>query len=170
MSEMETTPSPWQVAVEQFQTAAGQLGMEDYIRARLAECERILTVTFPVRMADESVKIFTGYRSQHNTARGPAKGGIRYHPDVSLDEVKALAMWMTWKCAVVNIPFGGAKGGVICDPKKMSLAELERLTRRYATEIAGVIGPESDIPAPDVNTNPQIMAWIMDTYSMHKGY
>ncbi len=167
---METTPSPWQVAVEQFNIAASQLGMEDYIRARLAECERILIVTFPVRMADESVKIFTGYRSQHNTARGPAKGGIRYHQNVSLDEVKALSMWMTWKCAVVGIPFGGGKGGVICDPTQMQIIEVERLTRRYATALEGFIGADKDVPAPDVNTNAQIMAWLMDTLSMHEGH
>jgi glutamate dehydrogenase (NAD(P)+) len=121
-------------------------------------------------MDDGSVRVFTGYRVQHNIARGPAKGGIRYHPDVTLDEVRALAMWMTWKCATVNIPYGGAKGGVICDPKKLSQTELENLTRRYATEISILMSPEGDIPAPDVNTNPQIMAWIMDTYSMHRGY
>ena len=120
-------------------------------------------------MDDGTVQVFTGYRVQHNLARGPAKGGIRYHPDVTLDEVKALAMWMTWKCAVVDIPYGGAKGGVIVDPKKLSLKELEGLTRRYATEISVLIGPERDIPAPDVNTNAQTMAWIMDTYSMHVG-
>jgi glutamate dehydrogenase (NAD(P)+) len=121
-------------------------------------------------MDNGDVRMFTGYRVQHNINRGPAKGGIRYSPQVSLDEVRALAMWMTWKCAVVGIPFGGAKGGVICDPHQMSHAELERLTRRYATEISILIGPDSDIPAPDMNTNPQVMAWIMDTYSMHKGY
>ena len=167
---METKPSPWVVAVEQFNTAATQLGMEDYLCAKLAECEKILTVTFPVRMADDSVQIFTGYRSQHNTARGPAKGGIRYHPGVSLDEVKALSMWMTWKCAVVGIPFGGGKGGVICDPTKMSLVEIERLTRRYGTSLEGFIGADKDVPAPDVNTNAQIMAWLMDTLSMHEGH
>ncbi|MCL4489028.1 MAG: Glu/Leu/Phe/Val dehydrogenase [Chloroflexi bacterium] len=167
---METTPSPWQVAVEQFNTAASQLGIEDYIQHRLAECERILIVTFPVRMADDKVCIFTGFRSQHNTARGPAKGGIRYHPNVSLDEVKALSMWMTWKCAVVGIPFGGGKGGVICDPTEMTPVEVERMTRRFATSLQGFIGPESDIPAPDVNTNAQTMAWIMDTLSMHEGH
>ncbi len=167
---METMPSPWQVAVEQFCTAADQLGIEDYIRARLAECERVLIVTFPVRMADESVKIFTGFRSQHNTARGPAKGGIRYHQDVNIDEVKALSMWMTWKCAVVGIPFGGGKGGVICDPTQMAPIEIERLTRRYATALEGFIGAEKDVPAPDVNTNAQIMAWLMDTLSMHEGH
>src|SRR3970282_1162083 len=117
-----------------------------------------------------SLKISTGYRVHHSTARGPTKGGIRYHPGVTLDEVRALAMWMTWKCAVLSLPFGGAKGGVVCDPKRLSLQELENLTRRYATEISVLMSPEGDIPAPDVNTNPQIMAWIMDTYSMHKGY
>lgn len=167
---METLPSPWDVAVEQFNTAASQLGMEDYIRARLAECERILTVTFPVRMEDGTVKIYTGYRSQHNTARGPAKGGIRYHQNVTLDEVKALSMWMTWKCAVVGIPFGGGKGGVICDPTQMASVEVERLTRRYATALEGFIGADKDVAAPDVNTNPQIMAWLMDTLSMHEGH
>ena len=132
--------------------------------------KRELTVNFPVRMDDGSVKIFTGYRVHHNTVLGPTKGGIRYHPDVTLDEVRALAMWMTWKCAVVGLPYGGAKGGVVCNPKELSLQELENLTRRYAAEISMLMGPESDIPAPDVGTNPQVMAWIMDTYSMHKGY
>jgi len=127
-------------------------------------------VTFPVKMDDGSVQVFRGYRVQHNLGRGPAKGGIRYHQDVSIDEVKALAMWMTWKCAVVGIPFGGGKGGVIVDPKKLSRREIENLTRRFATEIEVLIGPERDIPAPDVNTNAQTMAWIMDTYSMHIGY
>jgi len=158
------------MAQRQFDLAAEQLNLEDGLRQILRNCKRSLEVTFPVKMDDGTVKIFSGYRVQHNIARGPAKGGIRYHPDVNLDEVKALAMWMTWKCAVVNIPYGGAKGGVVCDPKKMSLGELERLTRRYATEISLLIGPESDIPAPDVNTDSRTMAWIMDTYSMHKGY
>src|SRR5512142_2630212 len=167
---METTPSPWTVAVEQFNTAATRLGLEDYLRAKLGECERILTVTFPVRMENGSVQIFTGYRSQHNTARGPAKGGIRYHPNVSLEEVKALSMWMTWKCAVVGIPFGGGKGGVICDPIQMTPVEIERLTRRYGTALEGFIGADKDVPAPDVNTNAQIMAWLMDTLSMHEGH
>ncbi len=167
---METLPSPWQVAVEQFNTAANQLGIEDYIRAKLAECERILMTTFPVRMRDEKIRIFTGFRSQHNTARGPAKGGLRYHPNVSLDEVKALSMWMTWKCAVVGIPFGGGKGGVICDPSQMTPIEVERLTRRFATSLQGFVGVDSDIPAPDVNTNAQVMAWFMDTLSMHEGH
>src|SRR5664280_1103534 len=133
-------------------------------------CIRDSTVTSPVKMDDGTVRVFTGYRVQHNLGRGPAKGGIRYHAEVSLDEVRALAMWMTWKCAVVGIPYGGGKGGVIVNPKKLSQRELEGLTRRYATEISIIIGPEKDIPAPDVNTNSQTMAWIMDTYSMHVGY
>ena len=140
------------------------------MRRVLREPRRELTVHFPVKMDDGSVKVFTGYRVQHNLGRGPAKGGIRYHQDVSLDEVKALAMWMTWKCAVVGIPYGGGKGGVIVDPKKLSMKELEALTRRFFTEIEVLVGPEKDIPAPDVNTNAQVMAWMMDTYSMHAGY
>ncbi len=162
--------NPFTEAVAQFDAAAERLNLSQELRAILRAPKRELTVNFPVRMDDGRVEMFTGYRVQHNINRGPAKGGIRFDANVSIDEVRALAMWMTWKCAVVNIPFGGAKGGVIVDPRKLSRTELERLTRRYATEIAGVIGPESDIPAPDVNTNPQIMAWIMDTYSMHKGY
>ena len=144
--------------------------IDDGITAKLKHCKRELTVNFPVKMDNGNVKIFTGYRIEHNTDRGPGKGGIRFHPDVTLDETKALAVWMTLKCAVVNVPFGGAKGSVACNPKKMSINELERLTRRYTSEISIIIGPESDIPAPDVGTNPQIMAWIMDTYSMNKGY
>src|SRR5438309_1844142 len=140
------------------------------MRRILSTTQRELTVHFPVRMADGVVQVFTGYGVQHNAARGPGKGGIRYHPSVSLGEVKALAMWMTWKCAVVGIPYGGAKGGVVCDPKTMSQQQLETLTRRYTTEIELLIGPDRDIPAPDVNTNAQTMAWIMDTYSMHHGY
>src|ERR671924_607388 len=140
------------------------------MRRILSTTQRELTVHFPVRMADGVVQVFTGYRVQHNTTRGPGKGGIRYHPSVTLNEVKALAMWMTWKCAVVGIPYGGAKGGVVCDPKTMSAQQLETLTRRYTSEITLLIGPERDIPAPDVNTNAQTMAWIMDTYSMHQGY
>ena len=162
--------NPLDVAVAQFDEAADRLGMSQAMRAILRKPKRELIVNFPVRMDNGDVEMFTGYRVQHNINRGPAKGGIRYSPEVSLDEVRALAMWMTWKCAVVGIPFGGAKGGVICDPHKMSPGELERLTRRYATEISLLIGPDSDIPAPDMNTNPQVMAWIMDTYSMHKGY
>jgi len=160
----------WDVAQQQFDLAAEQLNLSPGLRKVLREPKRELTVHFPVKMDDGSVQVFTGYRVQHNLSRGPAKGGIRYHQNVSLDEVKALAMWMTWKCAVVGIPFGGGKGGVIVDPKKLSLRELEGLTRRFTTEISIIIGPERDIPAPDVNTNSQTMAWMMDTYSMHVGY
>ena len=160
----------WEVAQRQFDLAADRLNLDPGLRRVLREPRRELTVHFPVRMDDGSVQVFTGWRVQHNISRGPAKGGLRYHQDVSLDEVKALAMWMTWKCAVVGIPYGGGKGGVIVDPKKLSLKELEGLTRRFATEISVLIGPERDIPAPDVNTNAQTMAWIMDTYSMHVGY
>ncbi|HET7027616.1 MAG TPA: Glu/Leu/Phe/Val dehydrogenase [Candidatus Limnocylindrales bacterium] len=160
----------WQVAQQQFDLAADRLNLDPGLRQVLREPRRELTVHFPVKMDDGSVQVFTGFRIQHNLGRGPAKGGLRYHQDVSLDEVKALAMWMTWKCAVVGIPYGGGKGGVIVDPKKLSTKELEGLTRRFATEIEVLIGPERDIPAPDVNTNAQVMAWIMDTYSMHQGY
>ena len=160
----------WDVAQRQFDLAAERLDLSPGLRKVLREPKRELTVHFPVKMDDGSVEVFTGYRVQHNLSRGPAKGGIRYHQEVTLDEVKALAMWMTWKCAVVGIPFGGGKGGVIVDPKKLSLREVEGLTRRFATEISILIGPEKDIPAPDVNTNSQTMAWIMDTYSMHVGY
>ena len=165
-----TLRDPWEVATRQFDTAADKLHLDPNMRAILRECQRELTVHFPVRMEDGAVKVFTGYRIQHNTSRGPGKGGIRYHPSVTLGEVKALAMWMTWKCAVVGIPYGGAKGGVVCDPKHMNLQQLETLTRRYTTEIALLIGPDRDIPAPDVNTNSQTMAWMMDTYSMHAGH
>ena len=164
------TINPWAVAQQQFDLAAEHLKLDPGIRAVLREPRRALTVTFPVKMDDGTIRVFTGYRVQHNLGRGPAKGGIRYHQDVTIDEVKALAMWMTWKCAVVGIPYGGGKGGVIVDPKKLSMKELEALTRRYTTEISVLIGPERDIPAPDVNTTPQIMAWMMDTYSMHAGY
>jgi glutamate dehydrogenase (NAD(P)+) len=160
----------WEVAQSQFDLAAARLNLDPGLRAVLREPRRALTVTFPVHMDDGSVKVFTGFRVQHNLGRGPAKGGIRYHQDVSIDEVKALAMWMTWKCAVVGIPYGGGKGGVSVDPKQLSQKELEGLSRRYFTEISVLIGPERDIPAPDVNTTPQIMAWFMDTYSMHVGY
>ncbi|HEY5433716.1 MAG TPA: Glu/Leu/Phe/Val dehydrogenase [Candidatus Limnocylindrales bacterium] len=169
----ENTTAPinaWQVAQQQFDLAAEMLNLDPGLRRVLREPRRELTVHFPVHMDDGSVQVFTGYRVQHNLGRGPAKGGIRYHQDVTLDEVKALAMWMTWKCAVVGIPYGGGKGGVIVDPKKLSLKELEGLSRRYFTEITVLIGPERDIPAPDVNTTPQIMSWFMDTYSMHVGY
>lgn len=162
--------NPYEVAVSQFDEAAERLGLSQSMRAILRKPKRELIVNFPVRMDNGDVEMFTGYRVQHNINRGPAKGGIRYGAEVSLDEVRALAMWMTWKCAVVNIPFGGAKGGVLCEPHTLSRTELERLTRRYATEISVLIGPNSDIPAPDMNTNPQIMSWIMDTYSMHQGY
>jgi glutamate dehydrogenase (NAD(P)+) len=162
--------NPYEVAQSQFDEAADRLGLSQAMRAILRKPKRELIVNFPVRMDNGDVQMFTGYRVQHNINLGPAKGGIRYSPHVSLDEVRALAMWMTWKCAVVGIPYGGAKGGVICDPHQMSRTEIERMTRRYATEISILIGPNSDIPAPDMNTNPQVMAWIMDTYSMHEGY
>ena len=162
--------SPLEVALEQYDRAADKLALSGDVREVLRYPKRELVVHFPVQMDDRSIRVFTGYRVQHNITRGPAKGGIRYHPSVDLDEIKALAMWMTWKCAAVKIPYGGAKGGVICDPKQMSLREVERLTRRYTTEISLLLGPDSDIPAPDVNTNAQTMAWIMDTYSMHRGY
>ena len=162
--------NPFKIAQKQFDDAAKLLDLDPGLRKILRTTKRELTVHFPVVMDNGQLEVFTGYRVHHNTARGPTKGGIRYHPDVTLDEVRALAMWMTWKCAVVNIPYGGAKGGVICDPKKMSQQEINNLTRRYTTEITMMIGPDKDIPAPDVNTNPQTMAWIMDTYSMHKGY
>jgi glutamate dehydrogenase (NAD(P)+) len=165
-----TAINPWLVAQQQFDLAAERLNLDPGLRRVLREPRRELTVHFPVKMDDGSVQVYTGYRVQHNLGRGPAKGGIRYHQDVSIEEVKALAMWMTWKCAVVGIPYGGGKGGVIVDPKKLSQKELEALTRRYFTEIEVLIGPEKDIPAPDVNTNAQIMAWMMDTYSMHAGY
>jgi glutamate dehydrogenase (NAD(P)+) len=163
-------PNIWAVAQQQFDQAADKLDLDTGLRNVLRVAKRELTVHFPVTMDDGHVEVFTGYRVQHNLSRGPAKGGIRYHQDVTLDEVRALAMWMTWKCSVVNIPYGGGKGGVIVDPKQLSLRELEGLTRRFATEISPLIGPDRDIPAPDVNTNAQTMAWIMDTYSMHNGY
>jgi glutamate dehydrogenase (NAD(P)+) len=162
--------NPWQVAQQQFDLAAERLNLDPGLRRVLREPRRELVVHFPVKMDDGSVQVFTGYRVQHNLGRGPAKGGIRYHQDVSIDEVKALAMWMTWKCAVVGIPYGGGKGGVIVDPKKLSQKELESLSRRFFTEIEVLVGPEKDIPAPDVNTNAQVMAWFMDTFSMHAGY
>jgi len=158
------------VAVEQFTIAADVIGLEDDMRQMLAHCQRELTVNFPVEMDDGSVQVFTGHRVQHNAGPGPTKGGIRYHQDVTPAEVKALAMWMTWKCAVAGLPFGGAKGGVRVNPKLLSHNELQNLTRRYTAEISMMIGPTKDIPAPDVNTNPQIMAWMMDTYSMNVGY
>jgi len=162
--------SAYQVALAQFDTATERLKLDDDLREHLRACKREFVVHFPVRMDDGRVRMYTGYRVQHNVARGPAKGGIRYHPAVDLDEVRALAIWMTWKCALVNIPFGGAKGGVAVDPRELSQGELERLTRRFATEIAILIGPEADIPAPDMGTDGQVMAWVMDTISMQRGY
>ncbi len=158
------------VAVEQFNIAADVLGLEDAMRRILSHCQRELTVTFPVEMDDGSVQVFVGHRVQHNTGPGPTKGGLRYHQSVTIAEVKALSMWMTWKCAVVGLPFGGAKGGVTVNPKLLSLNELQNLTRRFTTEIMMMIGPQQDIPAPDVNTNQQTMAWLMDTYSMNVGH
>lgn len=160
---------PYDVALKQLETAANTLKLEPWIHENLKQPKRILTVSVPVRMDSGDVKVFTGYRVQHNDARGPHKGGIRYHPDVTLSEVKALAMWMTWKCAVLDVPFGGGKGGIICNPKQMSQSEIERMSRRYFYMITDIIGPRRDIPAPDVYTNPQTMAWMMDTYSMVKG-
>src|SRR6266705_595050 len=166
---VKETLNPFEIAQKQFDTAAEHLKLDPWLREVLRRPKRQLVVSIPTKMDDGSIKVFEGYRVQHNLARGPAKGGIRYHPSVTLDEVKALASWMTWKCATVNIPYGGGKGGVVCDPKKMSQHELEGMTRRYASEISVIIGPERDIPAPDVYTNAQTMAWIMDTYSMTVG-
>jgi len=160
--------NPLANAERQFDEAASRLNLPPGIQEMIKRPRRATIVSLPVNMDDGSLKIFTGYRVQHSIVRGPAKGGIRYHPDVTLEEVSALAAWMTWKCAVVNIPFGGGKGGVICDPSRMSRGELERLTRRYAADLSDLFGPESDVPAPDVNTNEQVMAWIVDTYSMHE--
>ncbi|MGA9884365.1 MAG: Glu/Leu/Phe/Val dehydrogenase [Candidatus Acidiferrales bacterium] len=162
--------NPLRIAQIQFDMAAEYLKLDQGLRQILRAPKRVLEVSIPTKMDNGQVKVFSGYRVQHNVVRGPSKGGIRYHPNVTVDEVKALAMWMTWKTATVNIPYGGAKGGVICDPKRMSKPELERMTRRYASEILPLIGPEQDIPAPDVYTDAQTMAWIMDTYSMTKGY
>src|SRR3984893_3068412 len=162
--------NPFEIAKQQFDRAADYLELEESMRAVLRTAKRQLIVSIPVKMDGGETKVFEGYRVQHNIARGPAKGGIRYHPNVTLDEVKALASWMTWKCATVGIPYGGGKGGVVCDPKSLSKAELERLTRRYAFEIAPIIGPDRDIPAPDVYTDEQTMAWIMDTISMVRGH
>jgi glutamate dehydrogenase (NAD(P)+) len=160
----------FEMAKRQVDIASKYLNVDPGSVEKLKHTKRELIVHFPVKMDDDSVRIFTGYRVQHNVSRGPAKGGIRYHPDVDLDEMRALSMWMTWKSAVLNIPFGGAKGGVQCNPKEMSLHEIEHLTRRFTWEISMLLGPEQDIPAPDVYTNPQVMAWIMDTYSILKGY
>ncbi len=162
---MET--NPWEAQAARFELAARKLNLDPGLWKILSQPAREITVHIPVQMDDGRIELFTGYRVQHSMARGPAKGGIRYAPEVNLDEVRALAAWMTWKCAVVDIPFGGAKGGIICDPKTMSRGELERMTRRFTAELIEVIGPEKDVPAPDVNTNEQTMAWMMDTYSMH---
>src|SRR5579864_6572635 len=162
--------NPYRIAQIQFDIAAEYLKLDQGLRQILRTPKRVLEVSIPTKMDNGQVKVFSGYRVQHNVARGPAKGGIRYHPAVTLDEVKALAAWMTWKTATVNIPYGGGKGGVICDPKRMTKSELERMTRRYTSEILPVIGPERDIPAPDVYTDAQTMAWIMDTYSSTLGY
>ena len=169
-SAAQASRNVWEMAQAQLDDVAALIGLDAGIHAYLRVPKRILTVSVPCEMSDRSIRVFEGYRVQHNMSRGPAKGGIRFHPDVTLDEVKALAMWMSWKCALVNIPFGGAKGGIICDPKHMDMRELEHLTRRYTSEISIIIGPERDIPAPDVYTTPQIMAWIMDTFSMIRGY
>ncbi len=159
--------NPFEAMSERFDRAARLLGLEEDIYAVLRVPSREIKVYIPVRMDSGHIQVFEGFRVQHNFARGPAKGGIRYAPDVTLDEVKALSAWMTWKCAVVNVPFGGGKGGIICDPHQMSIGELERMTRRYTSELIDFIGPDKDVPAPDMNTNEQTMAWIMDTYSMH---
>jgi glutamate dehydrogenase (NAD(P)+) len=167
----ESSPrSPWEIALQQYDRAADKLDLGPAVRDVLRHPKREVTVHFPVQLDDGSTRVFTGYRVWHNVTRGPAKGGIRFHPDTDIDDMRALAMWMTWKCACVKIPYGGAKGGVTCDPKALSLRELERMTRRYTTEIADMLGPDSDIPAPDVNTNQQVIAWMMDTFSMHRGY
>jgi glutamate dehydrogenase (NAD(P)+) len=160
----------WEMARQQLRQTAAVLELDDDMLGVLLECKKAIEVSVPTRRDDGSVDVFTGFRVTHNVARGPSKGGLRYHPAVTLEETKALSMWMTWKCALMELPFGGAKGGIICDPKHLSQPELERLTRRYTTEIITQIGPEKDIPAPDVGTNSQVMAWIFDTYSMNKGY
>jgi glutamate dehydrogenase (NAD(P)+) len=165
--EIDQELNPWLAAEARFDEAAARLGLDDGLRKVLSLPSKEVTVHIPVQLDDGRIEVFTGYRVQHSIARGPAKGGIRFAPNVTLDEVRALAAWMTWKCAVVNIPFGGGKGGVICDPRLLSQGELERITRRYTAELIDFIGPEKDVPAPDVNTNEQTMAWIMDTYSMH---
>ena len=164
-----TPPNPWDMALSQFDSVAERMELDSEMHDTLRRCHREFIVNFPVEMDDGSRRMYTGYRVHHSEAMGPTKGGIRYHQDVTLDEVRALAMWMTWKCAVMDLPYGGAKGGVTVDPKLLSRSELENLTRRYASEISYIIGPYKDIPAPDVNTDSQVMAWIMDTYSMHEG-
>ena len=162
--------NPYEIAREQLRMVAKTFSIDENLVGVLSRCKKAISVSIPVTMDDGRIEVFEGFRVTHNVARGPSKGGIRYHPDVTLDEVKALSMWMTWKCALMGIPFGGAKGGVVCDPKKLSLRELEGMTRRYTSEIINEIGPEKDIPAPDVGTSPREMAWIFDTYSMNKGH
>ena len=162
--------NPYELARQQLRRVGEVFGIDHNLIGVLERCKKTVEVSIPVSMDDGSVRVFEGYRVTHNIARGPSKGGIRYHPAVTRDEVKSLAMWMTWKCALMGLPFGGAKGGVICDPKKLTRGELERMTRRYTSEIINEIGPEKDIPAPDVGTNPSVMAWIFDTYSMNKGH
>ena len=168
-NEFGSTNNPYQMALKQLEETAKIINLDEGIHKILAKPKRVLTVSLPVKMDDGRIEVFTGFRSQHNDARGPFKGGIRYHPQVTIEEVMALSMWMTWKCAVTGIPLGGGKGGIICNPKKMSNSELERMTRRYAYAISDIIGPYTDIPAPDVYTGGQEMAWIMDTYSALKG-
>src|SRR5947208_859006 len=168
--ESHLRENPFELARLQLHRVAEAFGIDDRLVNVLQECKKSIEVSIPTSMDDGSVRAFKGFRVQHNIARGPSKGGIRYHPDVTLDEVKSLAMWMTWKCALMGLPFGGAKGGVACDPKLMSRRELERMTRRFTSEIVNEIGPEKDIPAPDVGTNLAVMAWIFDTYSMNQGY
>src|SRR5881409_1407180 len=170
MAKVKETLNPFEIAREQIDRAGKKLNLDSGLLEVLKSPRRELTVHFPVKMDNGRVKVFTGYRVQYNDAIGPFKGGIRYHWNVSLDEVRALSCWMTWKCAVMGIPYGGAKGGVICNPKEMSRGELERMTRRYTSEIINEIGPEKDIPAPDVGTNAATMAWIFDTFSMNKGH
>jgi glutamate dehydrogenase (NAD(P)+) len=168
--ETHLKENPFRIAQQQLRKVADTFGIDDRLVNVLQECKKAVEVSIPTSMDDGTVRAFTGYRVTHNVARGPSKGGIRYHPDVTLDEVKSLSMWMTWKCSLMGLPFGGAKGGVICDPKKMSRGELERMTRRFTSEIVNLIGPEKDIPAPDVGTNPAVMAWIFDTFSMNQGH
>jgi glutamate dehydrogenase (NAD(P)+) len=169
-AESHLRENPYDIAKQQLRQVAAVFGVDDSLVRVLSECKKAVAVSIPTRMDDGTVSVFPGYRVTHNIARGPSKGGIRYHPDVTLDEVKALAMWMTWKCALMGIPFGGAKGGVVVDPKRLSRDEIERMTRRFTSEIINEIGPERDIPAPDVGTDARVMAWIFDTYSMNKGH
>ena len=173
MSDKKKQPNfdnPWFSARKQLENVAELIKLSDSELEYLKHSRRELSVSIPVKMDNGKLKVFLGYRVQHNDIRGPYKGGLRYHPDVTIDEIRALAMWMTWKCAVANIPYGGAKGGIVCDPENLSIGELERITRRFTHEISIIIGPNKDVPAPDVNTNPQIMGWIMDSYSMNHGF